>query len=196
MKKNNFLISLIFFMLASNYIIAQQKPNVTKIKELINNLYFEIPIYEQKFEVKLVLRGSENFYGYKEFNFNNIESVSCGFEENNVLKYLGYTNEITVFFDKQKKIEYILITSDYQLNDGQKAEMQYLDLIDILYDISYEAYVGDVSNGEKEVIGKSVALYASSLTVKNKKPYLYISFQETPRNSYQFSALYYPNRLK
>ena len=189
-------LTLILIALVLHSAIAQQKPNVEKIKELINTLYFGIPVYEQKFEVKLVLRGSENFYGYKEFDFNNIESVCSGFEENNILKYLGYTNEITIFFDKQKKIENILITSDYQLKDGQKSEMQYLDLIDILYDISYEAYVGDVTNGREEIVGKNVALYASSLMVKNKKPYLHISFQETPRNSYQFSARYYPSRLK
>jgi|SRR5690606_30338578 len=176
--------------------IAQEAENTGEIENNLNKLFFGITNYSQRFNIKVILRSSENFYGYKEATLSNLTLIQSGFEENEILNKLGHRNEVTIYFNNDDILDHILISSEYELNQASLCEQQFIDIALMFDKLSYQMTPTKTTNDRKQMIGEGVSLYYSETMVKKNKPYLRVEFIETQRNSYQFETRYYPERLK
>jgi len=188
MKKIAFLTLIILFNTFNSF--AQ----ISKIRLEVNKIFFEFPSSSERFDIKSIVNGSENFYDYYE-NSMVLNSISVGFEENPSLSYLGLKNTIILFFKGSKKYDQLVLKSEYGQKDVNQCKQQLIEVLDIFKKLSYKTYESVSRNGNNDIIGRGYSFYSSSNSLSKKKTYLSISLVENYKGEYVFDIHYYPTNL-
>lgn len=192
MNKIKLLIILIISCLIAPQLTCAQVP---KIKNNIIKLFFNIPKSPERFDIKLILNSSENFYDIKEFDYANIRGISSEFEENEALNYLGKQNHLSIYFKANGRFDQMAITSKYIIDDVNRCQEQISSLVSLFRILSYKTGDNASYDGDNKMIGRGKSFYSSLTSYKKLQPYLSISYSQRNNEDYILDIHYYPNHL-
>lgn len=189
MKKKNLLIMFLIAISATDCF-----SQISKSKSKVEEIFFGFPKSSEKFDIKLIINSSENFYDYWESKTSE-GSVSVSFEENPFMSFLGSKNNIMLIFKENKKYDQLALTSDYRPSDITKCQKQLDEILNIFGPISYKTFKSTSQNGKNDLIGRGYSFYSSSNSILKKKSYLSITIRENYKGDYVFDIHYFPSNL-
>ncbi|WP_276360381.1 hypothetical protein [Daejeonella sp. H1SJ63] len=189
MKKKH-LITLLLIAISATNCFSQ----ITNIKSKINDIFFNFPKSSEKFDIKLIVNSSENFYDYWESKTSN-GSMSVSFEQNPLMSFLGSKNNIMLILKENHKYDQLALTSEYSSNEASKCQKQLEEVLNIFDPISYKTFKSVSENENNDLIGRGYSFYSSSSSLLKKKAYLSLSIIENYKGNYVFDIHYFPSNL-
>jgi hypothetical protein len=184
----------ILLLLFTNVTQAQ----ISTIKEQMLELFWYLPSYSEKFDIRTKLHGSNNFTKVEDSDLRyNSEALYANFNGNKQLTSLGQDNVLNIYFDKASLPDQWVIISNYLPEEVNKCQVQFEQAVAYLKKISFKANPSTNTNVDDKLIGRGYWFYSSQTMLNQRKPYATINYSfKSYKNQYEFNIYFYPSALK